>query len=268
MHFVDLKNNHTKPWKLLEEHPYYEAAKNQEDRMAAMRLVHHILNTPENLVQLKAISKIFSGSIIVPIHALESKGKNKIPGMLAEYIGIYTGLEVDNTIVQSNRVFRTGNDEWYRFAFRPAFEGKVSPGRKYILVDDVFAFGGSFNELRLHIEKNNGKVVYTAALSLGGHGDKIAPEPKVLKALIDKFQADKVNSFLKEIDIYGGNYKALTNPEAFALGRAPSLDEARNRILTARQEGRSRMGSENAQKNENKTPPITDQKIFRRRPSR
>jgi hypothetical protein len=55
--------------------------------------------------------------------------------------------------------------------------------------------------------------------------------------------------FLKEIDLYGGNYKALTNPEAYFLGNAPSLDEARDRILKARQEGRPSLGPKRDQEN-------------------
>ena len=103
-----------------------------------------------------------------------------IPQILADYIGKKTGLEVDDTIIQTNRVHRTGSDEWYRFAFRPTFDGTVMPSRDYILVDDVFTHGGSFNEMRLFIERNGGTVIQTASLSLGGHGDKIAPEPELI----------------------------------------------------------------------------------------
>jgi len=59
----------------------------------------------------------------------------------------------------------------------------------------------------------------------------------------------KLQSFLKEIDLYNGNHKTLTEPEARALRRAPSLDEARNRILAARQKGNTSMGAETPQRN-------------------
>jgi hypothetical protein len=86
-------------------------------------------------------------------------------------------------------------------------------------------------------------------MSLGGHGNKIAPEPEVLKKLVDRHGLDSVSLFLKEINLYGGNHKALTNPEAYFLGNAPSLDEARDRILKARQEGRPPLGPKRDQKN-------------------
>jgi len=248
MHFVDLDDCCAKPWKLLEEHPDYDAAKNHEDRIAALSLVHSFLNTPENLSQLRFLKNNYSDAIIVPVHAIEANGKNRIPEMLADYIGKYTGLEVDDNIVQSNRVHRTGTDEWYRFAFRPSFDGNVKSGREYILVDDVFSNGGSFNELRIFIEKNGGNVVQAVAMSLGGHGNKIAPDPVIIKALVDKYGTETLSLFLQEIKLYDGNYEALTNPEAFALRRASSLDEARDRILAERQAGRACMGAGSAQK--------------------
>jgi hypothetical protein len=268
MHFIDLDNCYAKPWELLAEHPDYDAAKNHEDRIAALSLVHSFLNTPDNHAQLLLLKQNYPDAIIVPVHAIEAKGKNRIPEMLADYIGKRTGIEVDDSIIQTNRVHRTGKDEWHRFAFRPSFDGEVKSERNYIVVDDVFSNGGSFNELRLYIEKNGGKVVHAVALSLGGHGNEIAPNPEIIKALVDKYGPDTLSLFLQEINLYGGNYKALTNPEAFALRRAPSLDEARNRIFAARQKRRSHLGSEISRQDEYKTPLIDPLEIHHRRRSR
>jgi len=265
MHFVDLENACAKPWKLLEDHPCYDDAKNNEDRIAALSLVHSFLNTPENLDQLSKLKQKYPDAIIVPVRAVEANGKNKIPWMLAEYIGKRTGLEINDNIVQTNRVHRTGKDEWHRFAFRPSFSGEVKAGRKHILVDDVFSNGGSFNELRLFIERNGGKVVQTAALSLGGHGNKIAPDPMIINALVDKYGQDTLSLFLKEVKLYDGNYKALTNPEALALRRSPSLDEARDRIFAARSQGRSHLGAKNPRQDEYQTPRIDPIEQYHRR---
>jgi hypothetical protein len=256
MHFLDPPNLYAKPWKLLEGHPDYEAAKNNEDRAAALRLVHDFLKTPENQALMRALRQKYPGAVVVPVHAIEALGKNRIPEALAEYIGERTGLEVDDTITQTNSVCRTGKDEWHRLAFRPKFDGEVKSGRNYVLVDDVFSNGGSFGELRLFIEKNGGKVVQTVAMSLGGHGDKIATDLAILNPLIDKYGGDALSFFLREVNLYDGNCKALTNPESFALRRAPSLDEARNRILAARQEGRAHMVPGSNQENEPETAPI------------
>ena len=247
MHFVDHKNVCAKPWRLLENHPDYDAAKNHEDMDAALRLVQDILNIPENEKQLLTLNKKYPNAIVVPIRAIEAGGKNRIPVMFAEYISKFGNWDIDKSIIQTNKVHRTGSDEWHRFAFRPTFDGEVKEKSSYILVDDVFSFGGSFNELRLFIEKNGGKVLQTAAMALGGHGDKIAPEPEIMKSLIDKHGQNNLESFLKEIDLYEGNYKSLTNPEAFALRRAPSLDFARDKIIAARCHRMSQMGTESSQ---------------------
>jgi len=253
MHFVDLENTCATPWKLLEAHPDYDAAKNKENRDAALRLVCDFLRTPENQTQLITLKQKYPGAVIVPVHAIEIGGKNRIPEALAEYIGMNTGLDVDDNIIQSNRVHRTGTDEWHRFAFRPSYEGIVKGGQNHIVVDDVFSLGGSFNELRHFIESNGGKVVHTIALATGRSGPEIALNPKTLKNLVDRYGVNKLESFLKEIDLYDGNYKALTEPEARALRRAPSLDEARNRIFAARQEGRASLVSGRIQETQSQT---------------
>ena len=125
MHFVDLENACAKPWKLLEDHPCYDDAKNNEDRIAALSLVHFFLNTPENLAQLRNLKQKYPDAVIVPVRAIEINGRNRIPELLAEYIGKRTGLEINDNIIQTNRVHRTGKDEWHRFAFRPSFSGEV-----------------------------------------------------------------------------------------------------------------------------------------------
>jgi hypothetical protein len=259
MHFVDLENACAKPWKFLEAHPDYDAAKNHEDRIAALRLVHDFLRTPENQAQLLTLKQKYCGAIIVPVRAIEAGGKNRIPEALAEYIGMNTNLEVEDNIIQTNRVHRTGTDEWHRFAFRPSYDGIVKNGRNYLIVDDVFSLGGSFNELRRFIEANGGKAVRTISLATGRSGPEIALNPKTLKDLVDRYGANKLELFLKEIDLYGGNYKALTEPEARALRRAPSLDEARDRIFAARCQGRPSVVSAGVQETQSQTSAITNQ---------
>jgi hypothetical protein len=76
---------------------------------------------------------------------------------------------------------------------------------------------------------------------------------------------DTLSSFLKEFNLYDGNIKALTNPEAFALRRAPSLDEARDRILAARQKGRTQMGSKISRQDEYKASRIDPLELHHRR---
>jgi len=46
---------YAKPCILLEKHPDYDAAKNHENRIAALSLVNNFLKTPENQAQLKML---------------------------------------------------------------------------------------------------------------------------------------------------------------------------------------------------------------------
>ena len=267
MHFIDLNNCYAKPWKILEQHPDYDKAKNHEDNIAAIRLVHDFLKMPENQKQLVKLKKQYDNAIIVPVRAIEAGGKNRIPIALADYISKKTGFKVDASIVQTNRVYRTGTDEWHRFAFRPSYDGEVKKSRKYILVDDVFSLGGSFNELRRFIESRGGNVVRAVAMATGRSGHEIAPRPETLKTLIDKHGENALSSFLKEVNLYDGNIKALTEPEARALRRTSSLNEARNRIFTARCQGNAHMDAESPQKNEYKTPRIDPLELYHHRKS-
>ena len=54
--------------------------------------------------------------------------------------------------------------------------------------------------------------------------------------LHERFGVESLNKFLKEMNLYGGNYEALTESEGRAILSAKTLDTARNRILAARQE--------------------------------
>jgi hypothetical protein len=261
MHFTDHDCSWANPWRFLVSHPDYAAAKNREDRAAALRLVRNFLETPENRALLGSLKTNFQDAVVVPVHAAEAGGKNRIPEMLAEYMAARTGLEADTGIVQTNRTGRTGSGPWHRLAFRPRFEGPVKAGRKYVLADDVFTNGGSFGELRRHIERNGGRVVQAAAISCGGFGENLAPRPETLKRLVDKFGGLPLYSFLKENSLYGGNVKALAEPEAATLGRAASLDEAGNRIAEARQAAGPRICVKTARGPE--TPRIEKQPVSR-----
>jgi hypothetical protein len=243
-HFIDRENSYAKPWTILTSRRDYDAAKNRGDRAAALRLVRGFLDSPENTALLRSLKADFPGAVVVPVRSAEENGRNRIPETLAEYMAARAGFAVDTGIVQTNITGRTGSGVWHRFAFRPEFDGPVKPGRNYILADDVFTCGGSFGELRRHIGLRGGNVVRAAALSCGGYGDSLAVRPETLKRLLDRFGERNIYSFLKETNIYDGNCRALAEPEAAALGRAASLDEAGNRIAEARCQGRARRSPE------------------------
>jgi adenine/guanine phosphoribosyltransferase-like PRPP-binding protein len=250
MHFFDRKNLYRVPSILLkdkEKFPDYHAAKWGEDFPAAMRLVKSLVNTSENITQLHELKHRFPDAILAAVYAEESAGDNRIPLAMAEYIAKKAGYKLDMNILQANKVHRTGADEWHRMAFRPEFKGDVEKGRRYILIDDVCAHGGTFSEMRYFIEKNGGKVVYTAALALGGHGDRLASSPQLQKHLLDRFGANNLKSFCKEYNLYEGNYKCFTETEGRLIEHSKTLERAGDRIAKAKEKGLSRTGENSIQ---------------------
>ncbi|MDR2364579.1 MAG: LPD5 domain-containing protein [Zoogloeaceae bacterium] len=218
-------------------HPDYRAAKSG-DREAAARFVRDIMSGKTQQEKLKTLAEKYPNAIVVPVHAEEAAGRNQIPRKLADYIGQAAGLEVDTDIVQSKRVGRTGQDAMYRLAFRPEFDGPVEKGREYLLVDDVVTGGGTFSELRQHIEKNGGKVADMVSLGAAKFSTNIALSDATRLELERVHGVESLQQFLKEMGLYDGNHQALTESEARILLAAGTLDAARNRILAARQQGK------------------------------
>ena len=218
----------------------YDAAKGGS-REAADNLIHGLMGQEQQEAILRLAGQ-YPDAVIVPVTSEEQNGNNQIPWSLAEYMGEITGLEVDRGIVQVQSAGRTGSGRWHRFAFRPRFDGKVQPGRKYIVVDDNVTMGGSLSEMRRFIERNGGEAVQFVTLgkSYKGTNETIALQPETLRGLIDKYGREELSSFLKEIYLYGGHIEALTNPEGEALLQAANLYAARSGILAAKAQGRRR----------------------------
>lgn len=117
---------------------------------------------------------------------------------------------------------------------RPEFDGEVQPGRKYIIVDDVVARGGSLSELRHYIESRGGEVVEMTTMGYSQFGTKIALTKETKLALEQKYGYNELREFLKREGIYGGEHAALTESEGRTLLRVGSLESAGNRIAEAR----------------------------------
>ncbi|MDR3279258.1 MAG: phosphoribosyltransferase [Synergistaceae bacterium] len=253
-----MKDNPSKPWpndfpkvttvtdyKKMKQHSDYDAAKTG-DNEAAIRLIHSLVSVEKNSI-FSALAKKYPNALLVGIHAEEDAGKNKIPQVLAEYIGKITGLEVDEKILQSNIVSHTGAGQNVRLFIRPEFDGNVQSGRDYIVVDDMVTMGSTLGELRYYIESHSGNVVDVVTLSTQHENNKtiaLAEETKLVladifgvKSINNQRDMSALNNFLKESDMYGGNYENLTESEARALIHIKTLDEARNRRSAARQTG-------------------------------
>ena len=167
--------------------------------------------------------------IFVAPHAKEASGDNAIPQVLAEVAAIVCGATSDQNIVQSTKVYHTGADPMERLISRPAFEGEVQTGGRYVLVDDVTSLGGTLAELAHYIQAHGGLVQDVFVLVNAGRKKSLHPDRMTIRKLETRYAHDIT-------DIFGIEVRALTANEAQYLVRFRTADELRNRVTKAGQE--------------------------------
>lgn len=227
----------------------YPAAKGG-DTEAAIRLINEVVPS-EKAMQL--VKKIPEGTFIVPISAVESTGRNKIPVSLAAFIwSAGQNLKYELEILQSNIVKHTGATAMDRLLAKPEFTGLVRAGANYFIVDDLVTSGSSVNELRHYIQRNGGQIVGAAVLASAfsmqlGYGANIDVQPETIQKISSKFDEQKLNKILNENGI-ANNYKDLTNAQLKYLSAFSSLDTLRATITQRRNSAKLRTSSGSVQK--------------------
>ncbi|MBV1702925.1 MAG: hypothetical protein KGQ46_14010 [Hyphomicrobiales bacterium] len=218
-----------------DKHPYLPMAK-AGSANAALALVRDLLNG----VAIERIAGLLQGRapIIVPVTALEVAGFNAIPDAMAQELSERLHLPLSSgEIVQSNKVAHTRSNGWHRLVTPATFTGAVEAGADYLLVDDHVGFGGTFANLRGHIEANGGHVLALTALTETGGGKEIAVRSGTLSVLCSKHGSD-LDHFWRAIFAHG--LDCLTNIEAGYLCRVESFDAIRNRLAEAAEQARRR----------------------------
>ncbi len=208
----------------VKQHPAYAAAK-AGDMPSAAILVKALANV-EVISALIATHKA-SRPILLPVYAIESAGNNPIPQALAHYIAAHAGWNVDNQIVQANRVGRTGRDGYYRLAVQPRFDGKVQVGKPYVLVDDFLGQGATLANLRGHVLTLGGSVVGATALTGKPHSAMLALQAGTLL---------KLRSIHGKLEIWwqdqlGFGFDQCTESEARYLIARSDADRVRAEVL-------------------------------------
>ncbi len=170
-------------------------------------------------------------------HAKEAAGRNAIPAAMAEHLE-REGLQVDETIVQTNRPKRTDRDGALRLVLRPNFDGDIEAGRSYVLVDDAAGQGGTFSELREYIESHGGTVVHSMVMAHGRASTVLPIQSKTVDSLIKRFGRNELEQFLREANTAGRIENPYRKKKVSFIGRQRSLDEIRDRIIEEAQEER------------------------------
>lgn len=213
--------------KELSNEPEYEAAKGGDEHKAG-ELVGKLIND-DTLNQLKELIGDRK-PIIVPILAVETAGKNKIPLATADLLAHELNLEVSNDIVQINHVGRTGTGIDHRFAHQPMFSGEVEAGKDYLIIDDTLSVGGTIAAARGYIENRGGKVVGAAVMTAHEGALNISVKSNMLDSIQAK-HGDTMNEYWK--GKFGYEIDRLTQGEAGHVKAAKDVDQLRDRISAA-----------------------------------
>lgn len=167
---------------------------------------------------------------LLPVHALENQGYNRIPVAYAQLLAERLGLEVDNRVVQANVVNHTGATGWERMVRAPLFDGSVAPGQDYLMVDDFVGQGGTLANLRGYLIRGGGKVL--GATTLTGRTDSATLALREdTRFLLREKHGEQLEEWWRENFGYG--FDCLTESEARYLLRVEDADTIRARVIAA-----------------------------------
>ena len=215
----------------VKNHPDYDQAKegNLQDSAPAAKRLASAMVTAEAIAMLRSIAP--RAAKLLPVHALEHQGINRIPAALAELLSEALGTPIETSIIQVNVVNHTGASGWHRMSSPPLFDGAVEQDRPYVLVDDFIGQGGTLANLRGHVLHHGGTVV--GAICLTGRADsaKLALSDQTLDSLRQKHGPEIEKWWLENL---GYDFSCLTESEARYLLRVEDADTIRTRIGEAR----------------------------------
>ncbi len=209
-------------------HQLYTKAK-QGDIDAAFELA-------QSLVSDRAISLLqgiggIKQSVIVPVHAIESMGVNKIPIGIAHVLADRLDLSVHIDIVQAIKVSRTGADGWHRLSNAPYFDGNFPQGQCALLVDDTLTQGGTFASLKGHIESQGGEVLGAYALT----GKQYSRQLRLSRETLAKLRGQYGHIEQWWQGTFGYGFDFLTEWEArYIINSGKTPNQVRDRVLAAR----------------------------------
>lgn len=168
--------------------------------------------------------------LLVPVHALEDLGYNRIPGAFAELLAERLGLDVDTGIIQANVVNHTGASGWQRMVRPAVFEGPVTPSAEYLMVDDFVGQGGTLANLRGYLLHGGGHVLGATTLTGRADSAKLALHRETLAALREKHD-EQIENWWQ--GVFGYRFDCLTESEARYLIRVENADAIRARLIEA-----------------------------------
>lgn len=214
------------------KHQLYIKAK-AGDMDAALCLVDEFLSD-DFVISVKNVIGIYDNLRILPVHAEEMLGRNKIPVAYALALSEMLDMPMDLKVVQAERAYRTNSDGVVRLVRRVRFDGDVQVGCCYVIVDDVITQGGTLADLRAYIEKRGGRVVLASALNGKPNSAKMPITKATLGQLRKQAGKDVEHWWQKE---FGYDFSKFTESEARYLAKQVhrhGIDTVRNTLFKTR----------------------------------
>jgi hypothetical protein len=208
--------------------PHYRAAK-AGDILAANRLAAEMMN-PLCMERINAMLAGHPAVELVSVHALESEGVNEIPAALGKLLAKQSGLNINDSIVQSNSVGHTKADGFHRLAHQAQFFGEISPGQHYFVVDDFVGQGGTLANLIGFIHSGGGQVLGATVLTGKPYSVKLAPDDTSVQALRNK-HGQELEEWWRQR--FGFGFDSLTRSEARYLEKTSNAQTIRDRLAAA-----------------------------------
>ncbi len=196
----------------LTAHPDYDEAKRGGSGAAAESVVFDTLKPKA----IEALREIIAGRKVtyVPVmHRDGGKRDNALPMLLALKLEDEIGGDISTDIGKISGNANTGAGVEARFANEQHFDGPVTKGGLYVVVDDNHTSGDTLAALIDHIHEGGGEVIAATALAHSQSQNYLKARPQDAAKLLDLTGLDEVG-FARE---YGSPITALTGSEIYRL---------------------------------------------------
>ena len=205
----------------LRSRPAYEQAKRGAGQAAFEVL--------QELIKPEKIPFVFD--TVVPVMQFDRDKPNALPIVYAAAIAKHFEAYLETVVRQVNVVSHTFADAQTRILGQPMFMGKIQPGSRVVIVDDVVTYGSTLANLRGWLEKQGANVVGATTLAAGFGGTNLALPDIVRDRLLDRFprQAEALANEL------GFSAECFTNREARFLAGFKSEHEMQRLIVAAQE---------------------------------
>lgn len=155
--------NHTSS-SVARHHPDFLAAK-RGDYDAAIRLVDDLVKDDKVI----EVATRFPEAHVAYIHRQNGDGINMIPAAFAAKFSA-AGMTVEDDIIAVTNVSHTDASDVARLSRRMRFEGNVTQGASYIILDDFITSGAELRDMRDYISSKGGNVVMITTFGHGSFG--------------------------------------------------------------------------------------------------